>query len=549
MCKAIAILALLLVTTAVNARPHRGGANHHLGDDSWIARFGRAPTADDSEPLRMRVHLAYVRDLLAAAPATSPALAGRRAELLGYLDDYIAKGTVPINRYVSGRNPVFIDATGTICAVGYLIERSAGRTLPEAIARTHRVDYLEDIAAAMPEVASWVAGSGFTLDELASIQPGYPGPEVMHEVGWLVASAKETDDWQASIGEALPDDGAYSRDGLTGTFRRGQMVGTWTRTLEGRIIGRGEFTRGRGTWTSFRLDGTRLAEGAFVNSHAHGTWKIWHPSGRLAATGPMKRGARHGAWTFFYDSDAHGKLAVGAFGNGQTLGGWKHFDERGKLVATVDGSAWDSLTIRIAANAAGVRHDVHQGIPAEGYRMDGLYLGDEKLYIDRDGTMWNGDAQRVEKTDAGWVTHACTWPKPYRRAAKAGDVAALHTRMLAERWKEDREEPCAGPAVALAPARAKRYQEMISSRWQSHAPIPTWDIDPQPAASALEDVPVFGVSDEDEDDDDAIGGADNPADFATYLTRSATWYIEFPHIDGTFVTLYASLPGYARSES
>jgi hypothetical protein len=554
----IAILALFLATTSARAAPHvRDGANHHLGDDSFVAAFGRAPTQGDGEKLRMRVHLAYVHDLLAARPATSPALEGRRAELLGYLGDYIAQGITPVNTYVANRNPVFIDAQGNICAVGYLIERSVGRALPETIARTHRLAYLEDIAASMPEVATWVASSGFTLDELASIQPGYPGPDVMHLVGWLSGKdAKPSDEWQPRLGEALPADGPYHRDEegtrLDGAFKHGKMVGTWVRKREGKILGTGKFRNGNGTWTSFRLDGTRLAEGAFVDSHAQGTWKIWHPSGRLAATGPMRRGARDGSWTFFYDTAAGTKLATGAFARGETIGGWKHFDEHGKLVATVTGRAWGSLTIDISANAAGVRHEVHQGIPAEGYRMDGLYLGNEKLYIDRNTSeMWNGDGDLVTKTETGWVARSCKWKKARNAAARRGDASALHDNMLRKRWQapED-EEACAGPPVAIAKERGKRYEKMIASRWQTHAPIPRFDVDPQPPAppdpDAIEEVKL-GISDDDYEDDDAIGGADNPADMATYLTQSATWYIEFPHVDSTFVTVYASLPGYAST--
>ena len=179
----VILFALAAATWA--APPVRDGANHHLGDDSFVARFGRAPTRADPNEVRMHVHLEYVHALLAARPATRPELETRRAELLGYLGDYIAKGITPENTYVARRSPVFIDASGRICAVGYLIERSAGRALADNIAATHRLDYLEDIAAAMPEVAAWVASSGFTLEELASIQPGYPGPEVMHADGFV----------------------------------------------------------------------------------------------------------------------------------------------------------------------------------------------------------------------------------------------------------------------------------------------------------------------------------------------------------------------------
>ena len=550
---ALATLALLLAATPASARPPapRDGANHRLGDDSFVARFGRAPTGADGEALRMRVHLEHVRDLLAARPATSPALAGRRAELLGYLGDYIAKGTTPANTYVPRRNPVFIDAEGNICAVGYLIERSVGRALPESIAATHRLAYLEDIAAARPEVSAWIASSGLSLDELASIQPGYPGPDVMHLVGWLTgAETKRGEDhWQPSLGEALPADGRYHVDDdgtrLDGKLARGQMVGAWTRTREGKVLGTGTFVRGDGTWRSFRADGSRLAEGPFVRSHAHGTWKIWHPSGRLAATGKMRRGARHGAWTFFYDTPANGKLATGAFVRGETVGGWRHFDERGRRIATVSGAAWASLTIDVAANAAGVRHEVHQGIPAEGFRLDGLYLGREKLYIDREAReMWNGDGHQLEQTATGWIARACQWSKARRAAARRGDASALH-RSLLKQGRDERgrtEDTCAGAPVALGAARGKLYERMIASRQLVRAPIPAWDIDPQPPAPA--DPDADGDDEGEGDDGDAFGGEDNPADLATYVTRSATWYIELPHVDATFLAVYRSLPGY-----
>jgi len=391
----LAIALLLLTTSVASAHVLRDGANHHLGDDSFFVRFGRAPTADDGEPLRMHVHLQYVHDLLASRPATRPELAERRAELLGYLDDYIAQGTTPENTYVARRNPVFIDATGHICAVGYLIERSVGRALPETIATTHRLDYLEDIAGAMPEVAAWVESSGFTLEELASIQPGYPGPEVMHLAGWLAAKRNEdSDNWQEPAGAALPPNGKYASDEsgamLKGKMAHHQMTGTWTRRFEGKLVGKGTFDGGAGTWKSFRIDGSLLAEGAYKNSHANGEWTVFHPSGRIAAVGKMRAGKRDGVWTFFYDNKAHGKLSQGRFLHGETIGGWKHFDAKGDLVATASGRAWAGLTLVIEP-VDGVRHEVHQGIPAESFRMDGFYLGKDRLYVTENDVMFDGD--------------------------------------------------------------------------------------------------------------------------------------------------------------
>jgi hypothetical protein len=550
----IALITLLLLTVTAAATPSilRDGANHHLGDDSFVARFGRAPTSGDDEKLRMRVHLEYVRALLAAAPATRPELEARRAALLGYLGEYIAKGITPKNTYVARRNPVFIDAEGNICAVGYLIERSVNRALPEKIAATHRLDYLEDIAAAMPEVATWVDDSGFTLDELASIQPGYPGPEVMHMEGWQIArKKKDTDGWQDPIATEVPDDGKFERDGFSGRFKHRQMVGAWKHELEGKVLGKGAFDGGTGTWTSFRADGTKLATGPFVRSHANGEWRIFHPSGRLAAVGNIRNGKRDGTWTFFYDTKDNGKLSVGTFVKGETVGGWRHFDQRGNLVATASGRAWTGLTLEIVANKAGVRHEIHQGIPAESDRMDGFYLGTDKLYVLNWGDMFDGRGNTLERTEDGWVARACKWSAKRRAAARRGDATTLHEMILRGRWHGNGEMnpdnlTCNGDKVAVGKTLAKRYDLMIASRDQVHAAIPKFDVDPQPKQTEettdSADEPAASAEPE-------PAGHDNPADFTTYLTSSMTWYIEWPHVDDTFRAVYRSLPGYFPTES
>ena len=405
----LAVLCVLLAMASADAAPRRAGANHHLGDDSFVAAFGRAPTVADGEKLRMHVHLRYVHDLLAARSATSPGLSARRTELLGYLADYLAAGITPVNDYVPYRNPVFIDRAGRICAVGYLIERSVGRSVAEGIAATHRLDYLEDIAATMPEVSRWIATSGFTLDELASIQPGYPGPDVQHQTGWLVA--REDNEFQAPLGEPLPADGVYADEdtGMTGTFRGGQMIGVWTRTVDGITIGKGTFTRGSGTWTSFHANGRKLAEGPYRNSHANGVWRIYHPSGRLAATGPMRAGRRDGSWTLFYDNPASTVVSRGSFSAGQTDGGWKHYDERGTLVATSSGGAWGGLSLDIEPGRDGVRREVHTGFPADNWRLDGFYLGKDRLYVSHDGAMFDGDSRKLTVDGDVWTAQACKW--------------------------------------------------------------------------------------------------------------------------------------------
>ena len=105
MLRVVTVLAFLVTMSEMVVAGPRPGANHHMGDDSFVETFGRAPDERDSEELRMHTHLAWIRSRLGDAPATSPALEGRRAGLLGYLDDYIAKGVTPQNTYVPWRSP------------------------------------------------------------------------------------------------------------------------------------------------------------------------------------------------------------------------------------------------------------------------------------------------------------------------------------------------------------------------------------------------------------------------------------------------------------
>lgn len=541
--RSILALGVVMVMSSVGAAegPRRPGANHHLGDESFVAAFGRAPTDADPEPVRMHTHLVYVRAYLGARPATSPALASRRAELLGYLDEYIAAGITPRNTYVPWRSPVFIDADDRICAVGYLIERSVGRALPEQIAATQRLSYLEDIAAAMPEVGAWVEASGLTLEELASIQPGYEGPEVQHENGWDKEKRPDGPFHEVIAG--------YSIDG---TFKRGQMTGTWKRTSEtGVVMGTGTFDAGRGAWKSVRADGRVLAEGPFVNSRAAGTWKIYHASGRLAATGPMKKGKRAGTWTFFYDEPGKKKLASGEFADGQVIGGWKHFDVQGKLVATAVGDAWgdDGLTLVIQPGADGVRHEITQGEPANARRIDAFYFEDEKLFVSH-GDMYDARGNKLERTGDAWTARACNWDAKQKKAAAAGQTGRLYHLLGRQSWdvaaNAPRPEACAETPTPVPAKRAAKYATMLATTKTLHAPMPVWSIREAPAPAA------------DPEDDSSGDGAtalapeappifeDNPLDMTTMLADGMRWYMEWPHVDETFVAVYATMPGYNR---
>jgi hypothetical protein len=401
-------------------RGFREGANHLVGDDSFAALYGRLPRAGDAEALRMHTHFMHVRNWLAQRPATKPELAARRQEILGYFDEYIAKGTTPENAHVPWRTPVFIDDRGTICAVGYLIERSVGRPLAEKIARNHRYNVLEDIAAAMPEVSAWVDTSGLSLVELASIQPGYIPPTSWNELDLIDGPIDFT-----PIGLDVADSS--------------------------------------GTWRSTYPTGQRLAEGRYINRQPQGTWRFFHPSGNLAAIGSFDAGRREGPWTFFHDSKESVRMATGSFMGGVLVDDWRHFDTAGRLIArsrplspVAFGGAGYLLHIlpredRVhqwvhEANVAGMRH-----------RLDYLADGNEQIYVhDSEDVAYDARGHMLSRTSGGWQSSDCHWNHLRRATAESGDIVTLHALTL------QRHDSCdAGKPVPLA--RGRHIDAMLMS--------------------------------------------------------------------------------------
>ena len=155
-------------------------AGQHLFEvnDQWAAREPSAfadarPVRFPSEAARIAEHLHRVRQHLALHPPEGLSLPARsqRWALLEALDTYADRGIFPLNDIVAGRSPVFIDKLGNACAVGHLMITSGHAELAERISEELNLAYVHDIA--MPEVAEWATTNGFTIDELAWIQPTY----------------------------------------------------------------------------------------------------------------------------------------------------------------------------------------------------------------------------------------------------------------------------------------------------------------------------------------------------------------------------------------
>ncbi|MFT5368985.1 MAG: hypothetical protein ACI8V2_003959 [Candidatus Latescibacterota bacterium] len=154
--------------------PFYDAVNAVVGDESYVQKFGELPDQNASEQVRIQTHLAYVEGLLRTQGMDhlTREEQNRRLSLLDHLGTYWQAGQFPQRRdAIPQRRPCFIDDAGNICAVGYLIEQSAGRDLAERINKKYQYAYLWDMQD--DALTEWVGESGFSPKELAMIQPGY----------------------------------------------------------------------------------------------------------------------------------------------------------------------------------------------------------------------------------------------------------------------------------------------------------------------------------------------------------------------------------------
>lgn len=153
--------------TIVNAEWQNNADGRAL---TTAANLGNPSTYNDW----IAAHLMLVENTLRLRDVSTLTIAQQqhRKQLLDELHGYWQAGTFPINSYTNYKTPVFIDAQGTHCAVGYLMQQSGNDELAQRINRNEKFAYVKQIQT--PGVKAWADEQGFTVDELAWIQPGYP---------------------------------------------------------------------------------------------------------------------------------------------------------------------------------------------------------------------------------------------------------------------------------------------------------------------------------------------------------------------------------------
>ena len=123
----------------------------------------------------IKCHLSLVEKTLRAKDlsALTAKQIKNRSHCLDILIEYTNRGLFPQNYYHSKRTPYFIDMHGTACAVGQLIIITGNAALAEKISKENNYGYITDLVKKYPEIILWANEYGFTVDELAWIQPCY----------------------------------------------------------------------------------------------------------------------------------------------------------------------------------------------------------------------------------------------------------------------------------------------------------------------------------------------------------------------------------------
>ena len=183
----LALAVTLVALWFVEARADRA-INTLIGDASWAGH-----TQPGDEVARVRAHLAFVHALLADRDVSALSSSRReaRAAALADLERYIERGVFPrrTDDGYPGRRPRFIDDRGVHCAVGQLIADSGDEALAQAI--NARFEYAHVREMPVPALVAWADAHGFTVDELAMIQPGYSPLPTASSVREAILEAKD----------------------------------------------------------------------------------------------------------------------------------------------------------------------------------------------------------------------------------------------------------------------------------------------------------------------------------------------------------------------
>ena len=163
----------------------------------------------------IQLHLKWVAEHLTAATHRmdlDEATSIKRQNMIEVLTSYYQRLLFPINTVSREATPVFVDELGTHCAVGYLLHVSGHDNVVQKISEENNLGYVNEINHQYTELGIWAVEYGFTIDELAWIQPIYGfecNPEIqLGEVIHVTCPGDCTGGFYADPFEAIQDPGA-----------------------------------------------------------------------------------------------------------------------------------------------------------------------------------------------------------------------------------------------------------------------------------------------------------------------------------------------------
>ena len=135
---------------------------------------------------RIQKHLQLTTNILRKVNTQklSDAQLSKRTQHLNKLEEYWKAAQFPINDKHNHRQPYFVDAKQTHCAVAYLMQQDGQHKLIQKINLENNYAYIDELVIQYPTIKIWASANGFTVQELALIQPNYgPAPQNWYTLG------------------------------------------------------------------------------------------------------------------------------------------------------------------------------------------------------------------------------------------------------------------------------------------------------------------------------------------------------------------------------
>lgn len=171
----------ILLSATLNPRSsasifdHLTEVNQEWTKQSENFDFLQSTTNFREDKERIQLHLNLVEKTLRERDDKHLSIVQKRnrSHHLDVLKAYAENGVFPQNIYHSKRQPYFVDHHGTACAVGHLIRENGEKELVKLITEQDNFAYISELLK-YKKLSTWAEQNGFTIAELAWIQPGYP---------------------------------------------------------------------------------------------------------------------------------------------------------------------------------------------------------------------------------------------------------------------------------------------------------------------------------------------------------------------------------------